>query len=187
MDNSDMTTIKFRMSQEEFYAGIASLSPETRKRFIADLLASDPGWAPYLEGIDLEAPGSGTIYRCGACGFETGRHQDLKECVKEFDAHHCGATQHQGTCGWSSRCNGGGADWVYGYAASYFRRLHSVSQLPPSVLINTGRRSRRKGRGAPRRRRCASAWWVRPSVGLEGCRWMACRNHPIGRVCLSLP
>ena len=69
MDNSDMTTIKFRMSQEEFYAGIASLSPETRKRFIADLLASDPGWAPYLEGIDLEAPGSGTIYRCSACGF----------------------------------------------------------------------------------------------------------------------
>src|ERR1700674_1704445 len=70
------TTIKFRMSPEELRAGIVSLSPEMRKRFVADLIAGAPAWGPYIEDIDLEVPGSGTIYGCESCGFETEPHDD---------------------------------------------------------------------------------------------------------------
>lgn len=36
------------------------------------------GGHPYLEGIDLEAPGGGTVYRCGECGFKTQRQEACK-------------------------------------------------------------------------------------------------------------
>jgi hypothetical protein len=88
-----VTTIKFDMTPEEFHVGIASLSPETRRQFGADLVASDPAWVPFVEGIDLDAPGRGTVYRCGACGFETRPHQDLRDCAAEFDAHDCDAAR----------------------------------------------------------------------------------------------
>lgn len=86
-----MTAVKIDMTPEEFHAGIASLSPETRRQFVADLAASDPAWAPCVDGIDLEASGGGTVYRCGACWFKTQPYEDLKECVAEFDAHDCAA------------------------------------------------------------------------------------------------